>query len=256
MTTRERKWWQDSTVYQIYPASFQDTNGDGIGDIPGITRRLDYLKDLGVDIVWLCPFYDSPQKDMGYDICNYDDVYPPYGTLKDVEDLIKGCHDRGMKVIGDGVYNHTSDAHPWFQESRSSKDNPKRDWYIWRPAKYDEQGNRKPPNNWRSNFGGSVWEWDEGTQEYYLHIFLREQPDLNWENEATRNAIYESMEFWLRKGYDGFRVDAVNMYSKGVDFADSPTINDTMEGQYAIEFICNGPRMCVEAMLSNKSMAC
>jgi oligo-1,6-glucosidase len=157
--------------------------------------------------------YDSPQVDMGYDIRDYEKVYAPYGTNEDMERLIAETHSRGMRIILDLVINHTSDQHAWFQESRSSKTNPKRDWYIWRPAKYNANGQRKPPNNWRSNFGGSAWQWDETTQEYYLHLFCPEQPDLNWENEVTRKAIYESaMEFWLRKGVDGFRVDTVNMY--------------------------------------------
>lgn len=156
--------------------------------------------------------YDSPQYDMGYDISDYEKVYPPYGTVEDMERIIAACHERGLRVLLDLVINHTSHEHAWFKESRASKDNPKRDWYVWRPAKYDEQGNRKPPNNWRSNFGGSAWDWDEQTQEYYLHLFTPEQPDLNWENPVTRKAIYESsMEFWLEKGIDGFRVDTVNV---------------------------------------------
>lgn len=156
--------------------------------------------------------YDSPQHDMGYDISDYEKVYPPYGTVEDMERIIEACHARGLRVLLDLVINHTSHEHQWFKESRSSKDDPKRDWYVWRPAKYDADGTRRPPNNWRSNFGGSAWDWDEATQEYYLHLFTPEQPDLNWENPETRAAIYESaMEFWLRKGIDGFRVDTVNV---------------------------------------------
>lgn len=212
MTIAERPWWKDGVVYQIYPASFKDSNGDGVGDIPGITQSLDYIKSLGIDIVWVSPMYDSPQIDMGYDISDYENVYPTYGTVADMEELIQQCHKRGMRILLDLVINHTSDQHKWFQESRSSKDNPKRDWYIWRPAMYDDQGSRQLPNNWRSNFGGSVWEWDENTQEYFLHLFCAEQPDLNWENDETRKAIYASaMIFWLEKGVDGFRVDTVNM---------------------------------------------
>ncbi|KAJ5219457.1 uncharacterized protein N7498_001556 [Penicillium cinerascens] len=180
-------WWKNSVIYQIYPASYKDSNGDGIGDIQGIISQLDYIKSLGVDAIWVCPFYDSPQYDMGYDVADYESVYPPYGTVADVEALIAGCHARGLRILFDLVVNHTSSLHAWFKESRASKTSPKRDWYIWRPAKYDEHGNRHPPNNWRSCFGGSAWEWDEPTQEYYLHVFCMEQPDLNWENPATLN---------------------------------------------------------------------
>jgi len=237
-------WWQEATIYQIYPASFKDSNADGIGDLPGILSQLDYIKSLGVDAIWICPMYDSPQYDMGYDISDYESVYRPYGTVSDMDNLIAACHERGMRIILDLVINHTSHLHAWFQESRSSRDNPKRDWYIWRPAKYDSAGNRRPPNNWRGNFGGSVWEWDEHTQEYYLHLFCPEQPDLNWENPETRAALYESsMEFWLRKGIDGFRIDTVNMYSKEPDFRDAPIIDPGVEWQHAAEYFCNGPRM-------------
>ncbi|KAH8819842.1 maltase [Xylogone sp. PMI_703] len=242
--TARRKWWKDGVVYQIYPASFKDSNNDGIGDIPGIISKLDYIKSLGVDIIWVCPFYKSPQIDMGYDIADYEDIHAPYGTLTDVEELIHGCHERGMKVIFDLVINHTSSLHPWFQESRKSKDSPKRDWYIWRPAKYDKDGKRMPPNNWRSHFSGSAWTWDEATQEYYLHLFASEQPDLNWENPETRKAIYESsMLFWLEKGVDGFRVDTVNMYSKDPSLPDAPVLQPEKFDQLAVDLFCNGPRM-------------
>ncbi|OBT69532.1 hypothetical protein VE03_01234 [Pseudogymnoascus sp. 23342-1-I1] len=244
MTVTQHPWWKDTTIYQIYPASFKDSNGDGVGDIPGIISQLDYIESLGVGAIWVCPMYDSPQIDMGYDISDYESVYPPYGTVADMEKLIQDCHSRGIRVLLDLVVNHTSDQHKWFKESRSSKDDPKRDWYIWRPAKYDEQGNRHPPNNWRGNFGGSVWEWDEATQEYYLHLFCTEQPDLNWENAETRAAIYESaMEFWLRKGVDGFRVDTVNMYSKDPEYRDAPIIDAGEKWQFAASLYCNGPRM-------------
>lgn len=238
----EKKWWKDGVVYQVYPASFKDSNNDGIGDIPGIISKLDYIKSLGATIIWLCPHYDSPQVDMGYDISDYEGVYPPYGTVADVDKLIEECHTRGLRLVLDLVVNHTSDQHNWFKESRSSKDNPKRDWYIWRPAKYDSQGNRQPPNNWRSLFGGSVWEWDEGTQEYYLHLFAVQQPDLNWESPAARKAIHESaMDFWLRKGVDGFRVDTVNMYSKHPELPDGPGNGE----QFVLtpQYFCNGPHM-------------
>ncbi|KAF2014719.1 glycoside hydrolase family 13 protein [Aaosphaeria arxii CBS 175.79] len=237
-------WWKSAVVYQIYPASFKDSNDDGVGDLQGIISQLDYIRALGADVVWICPMYDSPQVDMGYDVRDYESVYAPYGTVADMERLIEEAHRREMRVVLDLVVNHTSDQHKWFQESRSSKDNPKRDWYIWRPATYDPvTGARKPPNNWLGNFGGSVWQWDDHTQEYYLHLFCPEQPDLNWENEETRKAIYESaMEFWLRRGVDGFRVDTVNMYSKG-DMRDAPITDPDSEWQFAGYQYCNGPRM-------------
>ncbi|KAF3005942.1 hypothetical protein E8E13_010080 [Curvularia kusanoi] len=242
MTVTQRPWWKDGVVYQIYPASFKDSNGDGVGDFQGIISELDYIRSIGVDTIWICPMYDSPQVDMGYDIRNYEDVYAPYGTLDDMQRLIDETHARGMRIILDLVVNHTSDQHKWFLESRSSKDNPKRDWYIWRPARY-VNGERKPPNNWVSNFTGSVWEWDEHTQEYYLHLFCPEQPDLNWENEETRKAIYQSaMVFWLERGVDGFRVDTVNMYSKG-EMLDAPITDPGSEWQFAGYEYCNGPRM-------------
>ncbi|KAI4928646.1 hypothetical protein J4E85_005264 [Alternaria conjuncta] len=242
MTVPQRPWWKDGVVYQIYPASFKDSNGDGVGDLNGIISELDYIRSIGVDVIWICPMYDSPQVDMGYDIRDYEDVYRPYGTVQDMEKLIAETHSRGMKIILDLVVNHTSDQHKWFLESRSSKDNPKRDWYIWRPARY-VNGERKAPNNWVGNFTGSVWEWDEHTQEYYLHLFCPEQPDLNWENPETRQAIYKSaMEFWLQRGVDGFRVDTVNMYSKG-EMLDAPITDPGSEWQFAGYQYCNGPRM-------------
>ncbi|KAH6625057.1 glycoside hydrolase superfamily [Chaetomium sp. MPI-SDFR-AT-0129] len=227
-----KPWWKDAVCYQIYPASFKDSNGDGLGDVPGILSKVDYLKDLGIDV------------DMGYDISDYEKVYAPYGTVKDMEDLIEACHKRGMKLILDLVVNHTSDQHAWFKESRSSKDNPKRNWYIWKPPRYAEDGTRLPPTNWRSYFSGPTWEYDEHTGEYYLHLFAKEQPDLNWENEETRKAIYDSaMRFWLDKGVDGFRVDVVNMYSKGVEFKDAPVLDSRFYEQPAWMYYANGPRM-------------
>ena len=199
--TIAREWWKNATVYQIWPASYKDSNGDGVGDIPGIISTLDYLKDLGVDVIWCSPMYDSPQDDMGYDISDYEKVYPEYGTNEDMQTLIDETHKRGMKLILDLVINHTSSEHVWFKESRSSKTNSKRDWYIWKPPKFDADGNRHPPNNWGSFFSGSAWEYDELTGEYYLRLFARTQPDLNWENEVTRKAIYDSaMKFWLDRG--------------------------------------------------------
>jgi alpha-glucosidase len=245
VNAREKLWWKQAVIYQIYPASFCDSNGDGIGDLPGITSKLDYIASLGVDVIWICPMYDSPQVDMGYDISNYEDVYRPYGTVQDMETLITETHARGMRIMLDLVINHTSDQHAWFKESRASKESPKRDWYIWRPAKYTPSGERLPPNNWRSNFGGgSAWEWDELTQEYYLHLFATEQPDLNWENSETRKAIYaSSMEFWLDRGVDGFRVDTVNMYSKPPTLPDAPVVDPESPYQPAGVIYCNGPRM-------------
>lgn len=241
----KRPWWKDATVYQIYPASFKDSNGDGLGDIPGILSKVDYLADLGVDVVWVSPMYKSPQVDMGYDISDYESVHEPYGTVADMEALIAACHARGMRLILDLVINHTSDQHPWFEDSRASKTSPKRDWYIWRPARYDPAtGARLPPTNWRSYFGGSAWQWDEATGEYYLHLFAREQPDLNWESEACRAALYDSaMRFWLRRGVDGFRVDTVNLYSKGVELRDVPVVDAGAYEQPAWGVYANGPRM-------------
>ncbi|GJC95800.1 alpha amylase [Colletotrichum higginsianum] len=244
LNNASRAWWKDAVIYQIYPASFKDANGDGLGDIPGIISKVDYLKNLGVDVVWVSPMYASPQVDMGYDISDYQDVHRPYGTVHDMEILIDECHKRGMKLILDLVVNHTSDQHKWFQESRSSKDNPKRNWYIWKPPRYTPDGVRQPPTNWRSHFSGSTWEWDEATGEYYLHLFAKEQPDLNWENEETREAIYDNaMRFWLDKGVDGFRIDTVNMYSKGVEFRDAPIMNANSSVQPAYMIYCNGPRI-------------
>lgn len=243
--TRSPAWWKSATVYQIYPASFKDSNGDGIGDIQGIFSKLDYLADLGIDVIWVCPHYDSPQVDMGYDIADYEDIYPPYGSLGDTERLIAECHARGMKIWFDLVINHTSNKHKWFEESRSSKSNSKRDWYIWRPAKYDADGNRYPPNNWRSVFGGgSAWEWDETTQEYYLHLFAVEQPDLNFINDQTRQAVYASaIEFWLDRGVDGFRVDTVNLYSKPAGLPDAPVGDPDADFQPAWMLYANGPKI-------------
>ncbi|CAK7218452.1 hypothetical protein SBRCBS47491_003515 [Sporothrix bragantina] len=243
-TFTSQAWWKDAVVYQVYPASFKDSNGDGIGDIPGLIAKADYLSALGINVVWLSPMYKSPQVDMGYDIADYEDIHAPFGKLADMDVLIEALHSRGIKLILDLVINHTSDQHAWFQESRASRDSPKRDWYIWRPARYDAQGQRQPPNNWRANFGGSVWEWDEPTQEYYLHYFAKEQPDLNWENPTTRQAIYDSaVRFWLRRGIDGFRVDTVNKYSKPLEFPDAPVTDPASPWQFAYPLFCNGPRI-------------
>jgi oligo-1,6-glucosidase len=205
----KKQWWKESVVYQIYPRSFMDSNGDGIGDLKGIISRLDYLKELGIDVVWLSPVYKSPNDDNGYDISDYQGIMSELGTMEDWEELLNQMHKRGIKLIMDLVVNHSSDEHIWFAESRKSKDNPYRDYYIWREGK-----NGKEPNNWGSNFGGSAWELDENTGEYYLHLFSKKQPDLNWENPKLRNEIYDMMTWWLEKGIDGFRMDVINFISK------------------------------------------
>ena len=205
----EKKWWKEAVAYQIYPRSFMDSNNDGIGDLQGIISKLDYLKDLGIDVIWICPVYKSPNDDNGYDISDYQDIMSDFGTMEDFNELLSEIHKRNMKIIIDLVINHTSDEHPWFIESRSSKQNPKRDWYIWREGK-----DNKEPNNWESIFKGSAWEYDENTKEYYLHLFSKKQPDLNWENEDMRNEIYKMINWWLDKGINGFRVDAISHINK------------------------------------------
>lgn len=212
-----RRWWKEAVAYQIYPRSFKDSNGDGIGDLQGIISKLDYLKELGIDVIWVCPIYKSPNDDNGYDISDYKDIMEDFGTMEDFNELLNQTHARGMKLIMDLVINHTSDEHPWFVESRSSKDNPYRDYYIWHPGK-----NGREPNNWESIFGGSVWEYDEKTKEYYMHVFSRKQPDLNWENPAVRNDLYEMVNWWLDKGIDGFRVDAISHIKKVSGFPNLP----------------------------------
>lgn len=240
----ERKWWKEAVIYQIYPSSFYDSNGDGIGDIPGIIEKLPYLASLGVDCIWLSPHYASPQVDIGYDISDYEDVHQPYGTLEQCQQLIDECHKQNMKIIFDLIINHTSSEHKWFKESRSSKSNPKRDWYFWRPPRGWKDGKPLAPNNWRSMFGGPAWEFDETTQEFYLHLFAVEMPDLNWENEETRKAIYEtSMHFWLKRGIDGFRIDVVNKYSKNTTFPDAPIVDPEQYEQPCGMVTTNGPRM-------------
>ncbi|KZZ86862.1 aflYc/ glcA/ glucosidase [Ascosphaera apis ARSEF 7405] len=238
-----RSWWKEQSVYQIYPASFKDTNGDGVGDIPGIISELDYLKNLGVDIVWLSPILESPQVDMGYDISNYYDIHPPYGTMQDVETMIKGLHDRGMKYVMDLVVNHTSNQHHWFQESRKSLDNPYRDFYIWKKPRYDENGNPHPPNNWKSHFSGPAWQLDPLTNEYYLCLFAPQQCDLNWENPKVREEVHKIMRFWLDKGVDGFRMDVINFISKrpGLPDARDPPLHPS--SFLGAEHYANGPRV-------------
>jgi len=210
-------WWKELVGYQIYPRSFKDSNGDGIGDLKGIIEKLDYLKDLGIDLIWVSPFFKSPNDDNGYDISDYRDILEEFGTMEDFDNLLLETHKRGMKLIIDLVINHTSDEHPWFIEARESKDSPKRDWYIWREGKDNEE-----PNNWESIFKGSAWEKCEKTDEYYLHLFSKKQPDLNWENEEMRKEIYNMMNWWLDKGIDGFRVDAISHIKKVDGFPDMP----------------------------------
>ena len=211
-------WWQSGVVYQIYPRSFQDSDGDGVGDLPGISMRLDYLRWLGVDALWISPFYPSPMADFGYDVADYTDVDPMFGTLEDFDRLLAGAHERGIKVLLDLVPNHTSDEHAWFVESRASRESPKRDWYLWR----DPAPGGGPPNNWLSHFGGPAWTLDEATGQYYLHLFDPKQADLNWRNPAVREAIYDAMRFWYGRGVDGFRVDVIWMMIKHPDMPDNP----------------------------------
>lgn len=220
MDTQKDKyiWWHKEIFYQIYPRSFQDSNGDGIGDLPGIIQRLDHLKWLGVGAVWISPIYPSPMADFGYDISDYTGIHPMFGTMDDFDQLVSEIHNRGMKLILDLVPNHTSDQHPWFLESKSSRDNPKRDWYIWK----DPKPNGECPNNWLSVFGGKAWEWDKKTEQYYYHAFLKEQPDLNWRNPEVQEAMFNVMRFWLDKGVDGFRVDVMWHMVKDDQFRDNP----------------------------------
>jgi alpha-glucosidase len=215
----ELTWWQKAVFYQIYPRSFADSNGDGIGDIQGITDRLDYLYDLGIDALWLSPHYPSPLFDCGYDVSDYTAVEPEYGTLEDFKRFLDGAHQRGIRVILDLVLNHTSDQHPWFIESRSSRHNPKRDWYVWRDGK-----DNSPPNNWISVFGGSAWEYDPATDQYYYHFFFKQQPDLNWRNPEVKQAMFDAARFWLDLGVDGFRLDAI-----GTIFEDPALPDQTAE---------------------------
>ena len=240
----DEPWWKAATFYQVYPASFKDSNGDGWGDIPGVIDKLPYLHGLGVDCIWLSPCFDSPMVDMGYDVSDYQAIYKPYGTVNDIDRLTEACHGLGMKLILDLVVNHTSDQHPWFREALSSKDSPKRDWYMWRPPRYSATGERLAPTNWRSYFAGGTWTWHEPTQEYYLHLYAPSQPDLNWDNPAVRQAVYtQTMKFWLDRGVDGFRVDTVNKYSKDTRWLDAPATDPHSPWQQAPEMWCNGPHI-------------
>ena len=228
-------WWKEAVIYQIYPRSFMDSNGDGMGDIPGIEARLDYLKELGIDVIWLSPVYKSPGADNGYDISDYRDIQDEFGTLDDMEHLIDAIHARGMKILMDLVVNHTSDHHPWFIEARSSKDSPKRDYYIWSDPK-----DGGLPNNWESHFSGPAWEYDEKTGQYYLHIFAAGQPDLNWENPEVREEVKDIARFWLEKGVDGFRMDVINFISKVPGLPSVPDAKGLVRGGM---FYMNGPKV-------------
>ena len=231
----EKDWWKKSVVYQIYPRSFCDSDGDGIGDLNGITGKLDYLKELGADVIWLSPVYESPNDDNGYDISDYQAVMKDFGTMADFDRMLEEIHARGMKLVMDLVVNHTSDEHPWFQESRKGKDNLYRDYYIWKKPK---EG--KEPNNWGSCFGGPAWEYEESSGEYYLHLFSVKQPDLNWENPQVRREVYRMMNWWLDKGVDGFRMDVISLISKDPDFPDGPA---GITGYAAFNYCANGPRV-------------
>ena len=233
----QQPWWQDSIIYQIYPRSFMDSDGDGIGDLPGIIAKLDYLQELGIDVVWLSPVYQSPNNDMGYDISDYREIMAEFGTLADWDQLLDALHARGIKLIMDLVVNHTSAEHHWFQEARKSKDNPYRDFYIW---KVGHEG--REPNNWRSFFGGSVWTFDERTGEYYLHLFATSQPDLNWDHPEVRAEIYAMIRWWLDKGIDGFRMDVITMISKAPGL---PNAQETSQSRYQWggEYFIHGPRL-------------
>tara|TARA_B100000287_G_scaffold5928_1_gene5740 strand:- start:3059 stop:4714 length:1656 start_codon:yes stop_codon:yes gene_type:complete len=232
----KKSWWKESIVYQIYPRSFKDSSGNGIGDINGIIEKLDYIKSLGVDIIWICPIYDSPGIDNGYDISNYKEINKDFGGNKALDELIEKVHLKGLKIIMDLVVNHTSDQHNWFKEAKKSKLNPYHDYYIWKDGKINEF-----PNNWRSVFGGRVWEWNNKTEEFFLHLYTKNQPDLNWENPKVRKEIYSIIDFWLSKGIDGFRMDVISLISKRLAFKNTPdnmSFKDVMEKFYA-----NGPRV-------------
>jgi oligo-1,6-glucosidase len=228
-------WWKEAVVYQIYPRSFKDSNGDGIGDLPGIINKLDYIKSLGVDVMWLCPIYDSPNDDNGYDVSDYRKIMTDFGNMSDFDELLEGVHQRGMKLIMDIVPNHTSDEHRWFKASAESEDNPYRDYYIWRKGEKD-----KLPNNWPSFFSGNAWDYDEKTNSHYLHLFSKKQPDLNWENPKVRQEIYDIMHFWFKKGIDGFRMDVVSLISKPLGL---PNTESNVFTEIIAKYYANGPRV-------------
>ena len=236
MAEEKKAWWKEAVIYQIYPRSFADSNSDGIGDLNGITAHLDYLETLGIDVIWLSPVYKSPNDDNGYDISDYRDIMDDFGTMEDFDRLLAEAHRHHIKIVMDLVVNHTSDEHAWFIESRSSKDNPHRDYYIWKEPK-----NGKEPNNWGSCFGGSAWELDERTGMYYLHCFSKKQPDLNWENPKVRDEVFDMMNWWCEKGIDGFRMDVISMISKDQSYPDGP-VEDGLYGSFG-PYVCNGPRV-------------
>ena len=236
MAEEKKAWWKEAVIYQIYPRSFADSNGDGIGDLNGITAHLDYLETLGIDVIWLSPVYKSPNDDNGYDISDYRDIMDDFGTMEDFDRLLAEAHRHHIKIVMDLVVNHTSDEHAWFIESRSSKDNPYRDYYIWKDPK-----NGKEPNNWGACFGGSAWEFDERTGMYYLHCFSKKQPDLNWENPKVRDEVFDMMNWWCEKGIDGFRMDVISMISKDQSYPDGP-VEDGLYGSFG-PYVCNGPRV-------------
>jgi alpha-glucosidase len=219
-------WWRDGVIYQIYPRSFSDSNGDGIGDLPGMISRLDYLAELGIDAIWLSPIYPTPDKDFGYDVSDYVNIDPRFGIMADYDRLVVEAHKRGIRVVLDLVLNHTSDQHPWFQESKSSRDNPKADWYIWKD---------RIPNNWLSMFGGPAWTYVPERKQYYYHMFLPEQPDVNWRNPEVRGAILNSVRFWLDRGTDGFRLDVFNVYFSGLTAA--RMVSGSMYSMYILRMI-------------------
>ncbi len=235
----KKAWWKESVVYQVYPRSFCDSNGDGVGDLRGVESKLDYIRELGVNVIWMSPVYKSPNDDNGYDISDYRAIMDEFGTMEDFEHLLAAAHERGLKLVMDLVVNHTSDEHPWFLESRSSRDNPKRDYYIWR-----EPADGREPNNWGSVFSGPAWEWDETTGMYYLHCFSKKQPDLNWENPKVRDEVFDMMTWWCEKGVDGFRMDVISMISKPDGMPDAP---QEPGAAYGIAMqdgcCCNGPRV-------------
>lgn len=232
----DRKWWQSSVVYQIYPRSFQDSNGDGIGDIPGITKRLPYIRELGADVIWLSPVYQSPNDDNGYDISDYQAINPEFGTMEDFDEMLRTAHSLGLKIVMDLVVNHTSDEHRWFKEALKGKDNPYRDYYIWR----DPKENGDAPNNWGSCFGGSAWKYDEASGQYFLHLFSEKQPDLNWDNPKVRDEVFSMMDWWLKKGIDGFRMDVISLISKPEELPDG---TPGASGYASFNFVANGPHI-------------
>ena len=236
MAEEKKAWWKEAVIYQIYPRSFADSNGDGIGDLNGITAHLDYLETLGIDVIWLSPVYKSPNDDNGYDISDYRDIMDDFGTMEDFDRLLAEAHRHHIRIVMDLVVNHTSDEHAWFIESRSSRENPHRDYYIWKEPK-----DGKEPNNWGAWFGGSAWELDEHTGMYYLHCFSRKQPDLNWENPKVRDEVFDMMNWWCEKGIDGFRMDVISMISKDPSFPDGP-VEDGLYGSLA-PYVCNGPHV-------------